>query len=100
MLVDRKGIKIGLLIPRAIESPAVVRLYNSIAYFATNIGIDTIGEPSDLKPLGSLTFRKVLDQKRHLYYRLVKAVLNFDALLILYPFSVFVLEKDCLDFLS
>jgi len=89
MLAREKNLRIGLLIPKAIESPAVVRLYSSIAYFAKNIGIETVGKPEDLKPTGTLNILSYLDWRMLLYYRLTKATLAFDTLLILYPYPVF-----------
>jgi len=85
MIAREKNLRIGMLIPKAIESPAVVRLYNSIAYFAKSIGIETVGEPEDLKPAGALNFLSSLNGRMHLYYRLTEVVLAFDTLLTLYP---------------
>jgi len=82
-------LRIGFLIPKAIESPAVVRLYNNIAYFAENIGIEIVGKPEDLKPAEALNVLSYLNWRMQLYYRLTKAALAFDTLLILYPYSVF-----------
>jgi len=89
MLAREKNLRIGLLIPKAIESPAVVRLYDSIAYFAENIGIEIVGKPEDLKPTGASNVLSPLDWRMQLYYRLIKATLAFDTLLILYPYPIF-----------
>jgi len=82
-------LRIGFLIPKAIASPAVIRLYDSIAYFAKNIGIETIGRPEDLKPVETSNFLSSLNRRIQLYYRLTRAALAFDILLILYPYPVF-----------
>jgi len=82
-------LRIGFLIPKAIESPAVVRLYNNIAYFAKNIGIEMVGKPEDLKPVETSGLLGSLNRRVQLYYRLTKAALAFDTLLILYPYPVF-----------
>jgi len=45
-----------LLIPKAVASPAVIRVYNSIAYFAKSIGIEAVGRPENLKPVETSVF--------------------------------------------
>jgi len=84
-MLAREKLRIGMLIPKYKEPPSIVRLYNSIAYFAKSIGIETVGEPEDLKPAETLNFLSSLNGRMHLYYRLTEAVLVFDSLLTLYP---------------
>jgi len=88
-LSNDKDFRIGLLVPKIIGSPAVVRLYDSIAHFARSIGIEVIGELKSLDPTGRPNILKSFLSRYYLYTRLISAVFKFDAILILYPYPVF-----------
>jgi len=79
----------GLLIPAAVLSPAVVRLYSSIAHFAKTLGIEVVGRLEDLIPLWFKSPLKIRRLRVQTLNRLLKAAYRFDALLILYPGGLF-----------
>jgi len=77
------------LIPTAVESPAVVRVYRTIARILENFNINIIGNLNEIAPRNITIRLRYFHQKIELYKKLFLAASYCDVLLILYPYPIF-----------
>jgi len=81
--------RVCFLIPTAVESPAIVRVYRTIARILKNFNIIIIGNLNDIAPGSIITPLRYLRQKVELYKKLFLTASHCNVLLILYPYPIF-----------